>query len=541
MTVKVLAPELSADHEVLRMFRDEGELALQMHHPGCVETIEVGSSAGLEFISMEHIFGHTFSVLIATAAASGGLLPTSMVALTLAAACDALHYAHELRDQDGRPYGLVHRDVCPHNLMLDFDGRVKLLDFGVARADTGRTRTETGIVKGRYSYMAPEHITGGTTDRRSDIYSMGVVLFEALAGERLHDDSNPAELAIAVTEGRLPDLASRRPDVDPALEAIYLKATATRAEDRFQTAAELADALRQVGRTGRAAGPREPSAAIAGQMERWLGEGLAARRAALGEAVRPGRDLPRVLGALFASPLRDQELAGLPAFVAPRADSLPAVPRPPVGADLRADELLRTEVASAAATSAALDVSPRTPTPMFDDPSSGALPGARTVALPPRPEPGLRAADGPTTRAPLAAPPPPASDDEGTTTVVPGDPALDGTARGPHERLGLDAVAMPPAAAFEDEATDFEPDEDDPPTALETAIPIDDADRTGPMLTARTPAGLPVVPARRLDTTDTAPARPEAGYSRRFLVVAVALAALAGLGGGLAAWWLLGT
>ncbi|MBI4816048.1 MAG: protein kinase [Deltaproteobacteria bacterium] len=242
--VKTLLPERAADPEFVDMFLDEARIASRLTHPTCVRIFDVGFERGTYFQSMEFILGETVWNLLATVARIRVALPAPVVASIIASAAEGLHHAHELVDDDGRPYNLVHRDVSPQNLMVTFDGHTKVLDFGVAKAETGREATVTGIVKGKFSYMSPEQITGGTIDRRSDLYSLGIVLFECLASRRLYRAESPEEIARMMIERSPPRLRDLVPDVHPRLDAIAHKGLARLPEHRFQSAQEMALALR---------------------------------------------------------------------------------------------------------------------------------------------------------------------------------------------------------------------------------------------------------------------------------------------------------
>ncbi|MBI2377701.1 MAG: protein kinase [Deltaproteobacteria bacterium] len=242
--IKTLLPERAADPEFVDMFLDEARIASRLTHPTCVRIFDLGFERGTYYQSMEFILGETLWNLLATVARLRVALPAPVVASIVASSSEGLHHAHDLADDEGRPYQLVHRDVSPQNLMVTFDGHTKVLDFGVAKAETGREATATGIVKGKFSYMSPEQITGGTIDRRSDIYSLGIVLFECLASRRLYRADSPEEIARMMIERSPPRLRDLVPDVHPRLDAITHKALARLPEHRFQSAQEMALALR---------------------------------------------------------------------------------------------------------------------------------------------------------------------------------------------------------------------------------------------------------------------------------------------------------
>ncbi len=241
--VKTLLPERARDAEFVAMFLDEARLAQRLEHPNCVEIYDVGRQRGVFYMSMEYIFGETLWNLLATVAEVRRPLPQAVVASILYSACSGLHHAHDLEGPDGRPYNLVHRDVSPQNIMVTFDGVTKVLDFGVAKAETGRQATATGIVKGKFSYMSPEQITGGAVDRRSDVFSLGIVMFECLASRRLYRAESPEDIAALMLDRRPPRLREIVADIHPTLDAICSRALSRHADNRYPTAAAMADAL----------------------------------------------------------------------------------------------------------------------------------------------------------------------------------------------------------------------------------------------------------------------------------------------------------
>lgn len=243
--LKTLLPERIIDQDFVAMFLDEARLAARLNHPNCVQIYDLGRVRGVYYISMEYILGDTLWNLLTTVTKFRAPLPQSQVASILASACDGLHHAHELKDGDGRPYNLVHRDVSPQNIMLAYQGQTKVVDFGIAKAETGRDPTSAGVVKGKFSYMSPEQITGGQVDRRSDIYSLGIVLFECLASRRLYRGESPEEIAHLILEHRAPRLRDVVADIPKELDAICARALARHPSKRFQSAVEMGDALRE--------------------------------------------------------------------------------------------------------------------------------------------------------------------------------------------------------------------------------------------------------------------------------------------------------
>ncbi|AUX49035.1 hypothetical protein SOCE26_105800 [Sorangium cellulosum] len=242
VALKTLIPALAGDPQFQRMFLDEANLASKIHHRNVVEILDLGDTDGVLFLVMEWIDGQTMQRLLRPALRPIPISP-AIAARIVADAAHGLHAAHELCDERGVPLGIVHRDVCPQNILVDRDGTVKVADFGIVKAfeRLGDT-TQTGEIKGKGEYMSPEQAQGHAVDRRSDIFSLGVVLFEAVTGslpfQVLHDFVLPQ----AVTP-ELPRPTMIAPQCPRALEEIILKALARDPRQRFQTAGEMASAL----------------------------------------------------------------------------------------------------------------------------------------------------------------------------------------------------------------------------------------------------------------------------------------------------------
>jgi serine/threonine-protein kinase len=184
VVLKTLRSHLANDPACLEMFIHEGRLAARLNHPNVVQTYEVNEDGGRQVMVMEYLEGQPLSHVYARGRKSGQL-PLEMYVRVLCDALAGLHYAHELADFDGKPLNLVHRDVSPQNIFVTFDGQVKILDFGIAKAAVNApNQTETGVLKGKVRYMAPEQIAGEALDRRADIFAVGAILWEVLADEK---------------------------------------------------------------------------------------------------------------------------------------------------------------------------------------------------------------------------------------------------------------------------------------------------------------------------------------------------------------------
>lgn len=242
LVIKRILQHVAEEGQFIEMFLDEARLAIQLNHPNICHIYEFGELDGSYFIAMEWVNGVPLGKMIRKARKVGGI-PAGIGVRIIATIADALSYAHNSRDALGRRLSIVHRDVSPHNLMVAYDGQVKLLDFGIAKAASQESKTQAGTVKGKFAYMAPEQCLNRDLDARVDIFALGICLWETLSGETLFSRDNEFETMKAVIEDDPPPLRSRRPDIDDGLDQIVRRALAKRREDRYQTAAEFQTAL----------------------------------------------------------------------------------------------------------------------------------------------------------------------------------------------------------------------------------------------------------------------------------------------------------
>ena len=244
MVLKRILPHLAEDDHFVTMFRDEADLASKLVHKNVCNVLSFGQFGGTWFIAMEYLHGVPLSRMMTKLSKAGKMLDYRVVAGIICQALEGLHSAHEARDGGGALLGVVHRDVSPPNIMVTSDGTVKILDFGIAKARGANSRTRTGTVKGKNAYMSPEQILGKPLDRRSDIFALGVVMYEMLAIKRLfHRDSDFLTFK-AITEEPIPDIRDRRPDLPPGMRAALVQAMARDPAGRFDTAQGFANALK---------------------------------------------------------------------------------------------------------------------------------------------------------------------------------------------------------------------------------------------------------------------------------------------------------
>ena len=244
VVIKELKPSLLEEPGFLEMFLDEARLAARLSHPNVVQTNEVGVEQGRAFLAMEYLDGQSYNRVRSRLLKRHSLSLAAEVRI-VAMACAGLHYAHELRDFDGRPLNVVHRDVSPHNIFVTYDGQVKIVDFGVAKALSSNHESTVGVLKGKVPYMAPEQVTGTSIDRRCDIFALGVILWEAVAGKRIWAQLRTETIIARMMSGDIPRLSEAAPHADPRLAAIIERAMAVRPDDRYPTAAHLQRDLEQ--------------------------------------------------------------------------------------------------------------------------------------------------------------------------------------------------------------------------------------------------------------------------------------------------------
>jgi tRNA A-37 threonylcarbamoyl transferase component Bud32 len=241
--VKRLRQALAEEEAFRNMFLDEARLAARLSHPNIVHTYEVGEQDGVYFIAMEYLEGQSLNKVLKEAHRRRELIDPAVAVRIVADALAGLGYAHELRDYDGRPLGIIHRDVSPHNIFVTYDGHTKLVDFGIAKAALSSTETEVGVLKGKVAYMSPEQALGHRIDARSDLFAMGIVLWELLTEQRLMTGENAANTLHKLISVPVPLVSSVLPHIDPKLDAIVAKALEKDPEHRWSSAAEMRAAL----------------------------------------------------------------------------------------------------------------------------------------------------------------------------------------------------------------------------------------------------------------------------------------------------------
>ncbi|MBX2813295.1 MAG: serine/threonine protein kinase [Myxococcales bacterium] len=243
VVLKRILPTHNSDANFVRMFMEEGQLCLNLRHPNIVAVHESDQIDGKHYMSMEHVAGSDLLHTLVTCGQKQIGLPAYISLFIICEALKGLDYAHRLTDRDGQPYGIVHRDFSPSNILISLNGEVKLTDFGIAKACT-RAKTNAGILKGKFGYMAPEQILGSEVDHRADVYAAGVVLFELLTGQRLYAGQDELSVLENIRNAvGPPSLRQYLHDVDTELEDIVHRALARNPRYRFQTANALHNTL----------------------------------------------------------------------------------------------------------------------------------------------------------------------------------------------------------------------------------------------------------------------------------------------------------
>jgi serine/threonine protein kinase len=248
VAIKRLREEHAADPAVLEMFVNEARLVAALHHHNIVQVLDIGEGSGEPFFAMEYVHGVDLRKLLGLLSRRGEQLPFQHVVSIVASAAAALHHAHEQKGPDGKPLGIVHRQVTPGNILVGFDGNVKIVDFGMAKAAIKRSETGIGVLRGSAPYMAPEQCAGQRVDRRSDVFALGIVLYELATVRRLFKGANEFLTMSAVVTAEVPRPSQYRRDVPADLEVVMLKALSRDPLSRYQTAGDMAEALDKVAR-----------------------------------------------------------------------------------------------------------------------------------------------------------------------------------------------------------------------------------------------------------------------------------------------------
>ena len=245
IVLKRILPHLAEEPDFVKMFIDEAKLASTLTHPNIVQVYELGSIDNRFFIAMEYVPGIDLSTLAKKIWMRSEKIPLGAALAIGIDAARGLHYAHEKRDMTGQHLGLVHRDVSPQNILLSNEGQVKITDFGIAKAENKSTKTRSGVLKGKFSYMAPEQAFGKNIDRRADLFALGLVVYELFANKRQYKSDNELEMLEMARLAEIPPLTTAVPGFPESLSLVLQKALAPKMDDRYASCAEFANALQK--------------------------------------------------------------------------------------------------------------------------------------------------------------------------------------------------------------------------------------------------------------------------------------------------------
>ncbi|MGE0786718.1 MAG: serine/threonine-protein kinase [Sandaracinaceae bacterium] len=244
IAVKRILPYIAEDEEMRAMFVQEAKIAVQLNHPNIAQVFDLGQVDDHYFIAMELVEGQSLKALIERWRERGGPVPEDAACHMLVHVAEALHYAHFAEDSQGRPLNVIHRDVSPHNILLSYEGEVKVIDFGLAKAAGRAIQTRDGVVKGKLAYLSPEQAYGKPLDRRSDVFALGICAWEIFTGQRLFKRDDERQTLLAIRNAEI-EPVSRYARVAPALEAIVSRALALEPEARFNTALAFREAIEE--------------------------------------------------------------------------------------------------------------------------------------------------------------------------------------------------------------------------------------------------------------------------------------------------------
>lgn len=243
IAIKCMLPALHQDEQFVTMFKDEAKLSSQLSHANIVQIHELGSIDDQLFIAMELINGRDLRHVVKLAKHKGAAVPYGFAAYVVSKAAEGLDYAHHKTGIQGEPLNLVHRDISPQNILVSYEGEVKVVDFGIAKAEERATETRAGVLKGKFAYMSPEQVMGQPLDARTDLFALGCVLYEVLTGKKLFAGQSDLSILDKVRNAAVPDFRVEIPDAPDALYEALTTALAKDPNDRFSRGHELAEAL----------------------------------------------------------------------------------------------------------------------------------------------------------------------------------------------------------------------------------------------------------------------------------------------------------
>src|SRR5215470_3595592 len=246
VAIKRVLPHLSEKKKFISMFLDEARLSAHLSHSNCVQVFDIGVGDNAYFIVMEYVDGADLKAVLETLKKQGREMAVEDAVFISIKICEGLCYAHELTDTEGRSLGVVHRDVSPPNVLMTKYGEIKIVDFGLAKASSQLEKSEPGIIKGKFSYLSPEAAVGQDVDSRTDIFAVGIILWELLAGQRLFLGETDFQTVKKVQQSAIPQISQINRKVPPELERVLLRALARDPNQRYRSAREFGRDLNQI-------------------------------------------------------------------------------------------------------------------------------------------------------------------------------------------------------------------------------------------------------------------------------------------------------
>lgn len=244
VAIKRILPHIARDPNFIAMFQAEAKLAVQLQHGNIAQIYQLGRQDDSFYIALEYVEGRDVGALLDLHQKAGKALPLAQACYIITRCAEGLDYAHNKSD-NGKPLNIIHRDISPPNILISYEGEVKLIDFGLAKATSSSVQTQAGVIKGKLAYMSPEQVRGAPLDARSDVFALGIVFFELLTGRRLFRRDSDIETFESVRQCKVPRPSEVNPAIPAPLEQILLRCLARSLDDRYPSAASLAEALRE--------------------------------------------------------------------------------------------------------------------------------------------------------------------------------------------------------------------------------------------------------------------------------------------------------
>ncbi|WP_434380384.1 protein kinase domain-containing protein [Melittangium boletus] len=243
LAIKKILPTMAEDDEFITMFIDEARISVQLNHANIVHIHELGKHEDTYFIAMEYVPGRDLRTLLERYRRRKEIMPTAQAVFLASKICEGLDYAHRKKDARGQDLNIIHRDISPQNILISYEGEVKIIDFGIAKAANRSQKTQAGILKGKFGYMSPEQVRGLPIDRRSDVFAVGVILYEMLTGERLFVGESDFSTLEKVRNADVPTPRQFNPNIPTGLERVLMKALSGDADTRYQWSSDLQEDL----------------------------------------------------------------------------------------------------------------------------------------------------------------------------------------------------------------------------------------------------------------------------------------------------------